>query len=247
MQAELRKAALAIQASRKLLVLTGAGLSREAGLPTFRDAQGLWRKHRPEDLASPEAFARNPALVWEWYRLRMEAARAAMPHAGHQALAALALRKGERMLVLNQNVDGLLERAYGDSGAPGHRLLALHGRLDRAHCQRCGNGCAAEQIGAEAVPLCPCGGRLRPSVVWFGESLSALHVECMDSWARQADLLLAVGTSAVVWPAAGLLPMARRRSVPVVVVNPRPEGVESGDLWIAEGAMRALPALVEEA
>lgn len=232
--------------ARRTLILTGAGLSQEAGLPTFRDAGGLWRNQRPEELATPEAFARQPELVWEWYRLRMEAARQARPHAGHEALARLALRKGPGLLVLNQNVDGLLERACEECGAGLSQVLAIHGSLSRAHCQSCGKGVAATELGPEALPTCLCGGRLRPSVVWFGESLSPLHLHRMEAWSLEMDLLVAVGTSALVWPAAGLLPLARRRRVPVVVVNPKPEGVEVGDLWIGESALRALPALVEE-
>lgn len=230
----------------RILVLTGAGLSREAGLPTFRDANGVWGKLRPEDLATPEAFARNPEKVWEWYRLRMEAARQACPHAGHEALARLALRKGPGLLVLNQNVDGLLERACTECGAGLAQVLAIHGNLSRAHCQRCGKSVATVELEPETLPTCACGGRLRPSVVWFGESLSPLHLHRMEAWSQEMDLLMAVGTSALVWPAAGLLPLARRRGVPVVVVNPLPQGVVAGDVWIGEGALRALPALVEE-
>jgi len=241
----LEQARARLGSARRVLVLAGAGLSQEAGLPTFRDEGGLWRQHRPEELASPEAFARDPRLVWEWYRMRMEAARQAVPHAGHLALATLARREGLDVLVVNQNVDGLLERAFALREAPVEKVLAIHGTLSRAHCQRCAFSVDSGDLPPQEVPVCACGGLLRPSVVWFGETLRSAHLRRMSRAAEVADVLLVVGTSAQVWPAAGLVPLVKSRGVPVVVVNPD-AAAGQGDLLLRGGALELLPALVEE-
>lgn len=233
-----------LRESRRVLVLAGAGLSRESGIPTFRGEDGLWRRFRPEELATPGAFARMPEQVWDWYRWRWERVREARPHAGHRALARLAMCR--RTTVANQNVDGLLEEAYAAAGADGRGVMAVHGTLRRAHCQRCGASREMGELPAAGVPACSCGGRLRPSVVWFGEELDPLHLARLAEEGEEADLALAVGTSALVWPAAGVLPRVRRRGRTVVVVNPDRDAAGPGDLWLEGGAARLLPALVED-
>jgi NAD-dependent deacetylase len=230
--------------SRRALALAGAGLSAEAGIPTFRGEGGLWRGHDPAQLATPEAFARQPALVWEWYRWRLERVLAARPHAGHRALARLGRRRD--LTVANQNVDGLLEQAWAEEGLEPQRVAALHGSIRHARCSACAARLPVEELPADPVPRCACGAPLRPDVVWFGEALEPRHLLLLEREARAADLVLALGTSAQVWPAAGVLDAARRRGVPVVVLNPDPRAGEAGDLLLAGGAALLLPQLLEE-
>ena len=226
-----------------MLVLCGAGLSAESGLPTFRGADGLWQSVRAEDLATPEAFARQPEVVWAWYRWRLERLAAARAHAGHRALAELAGRRAG--VVFNQNVDGLLEEVWAEQGLEPERLLALHGTLKRAHCERCGASLPMSELPADPLPGCACGGSLRPSVVWFGEALQAGHLRQLAQEPQRCDVGLAVGTSARVWPAAGVLESLRRRGRPLILLNPDPEGLLPGDLWLPLGAAEGLPRLLE--
>jgi NAD-dependent deacetylase len=168
--------ALLTRASR-VIVLTGAGVSAESGVPTFRGPEGLWRTFRPEDLATPQAFRRDPRLVWEWYAWRQERVRACAPNAGHHALARL-VRSG-RARVVTQNVDGLHDRAAADAagGDPSarERPLELHGSLFRVRCVRCASpeplASPVDASSEDTLPRCPCGALLRPDVVWFGEAL----------------------------------------------------------------------------
>jgi NAD-dependent deacetylase len=225
------------------VVLCGAGLSAEAGLPTFRGEEGLWQAFRPEELATPQAFQRRPEVVWAWYRWRMERLAAVSPHAGHRALARWCAGRTGRLF--NQNVDGLLEQVWEELGLDPQRLLALHGSLRRSHCERCGGSVPSDRLPPEALPLCGCGGRLRPSVVWFGEALQTRHLRALEEEARLADLVLAVGTSAQVWPAAGLLDALRRRGRPVLVLNPDPGAAQPGDMHLSLPAADGLPRLLE--
>jgi NAD-dependent deacetylase len=241
--APLARARRLLDSARRVLVLTGAGLSQESGVPTFRGPDGLWRTYRAEDLATPGAFARMPEEVWAWYRWRLEGLAAVRPNEGHRALARLA--GTHALTVLNQNVDGLLEQVWLEAGLEMSNLLALHGGIRRAHCQVCGLSLPMERVPADPLPRCSCGGPLRPSVVWFGENLDPRHLDRLAAECRLADLVLAVGTSAQVWPAAGVLPEARRRGVPVLVVNPDPAAAEGGDLLLQGGAAVLLPLLVD--
>jgi len=241
--APLEEARQALAGAARPVVLCGAGLSVEAGLPTFRGEEGLWHSFRPEELATPRAFQRQPEVVWAWYRWRMERLAVVQPHEGHRALANWSATHGGR--VFNQNVDGLLEKLWVERGLDPGRLLALHGSLGRCHCESCGSSLPSSELPRDPLPRCACGGRLRPSVVWFGEALQGRHLRALDEESRLADLVLAVGTSAQVWPAAGLLEALRRRRRPVLVLNPDPDSAAPGDLWLPLPAADALPRLLE--
>jgi len=192
-------------------VLSGAGISAESGIPTFRGAGGLWRNFRPEELATPEAFDRDPATVWEWYLWRRELIAQAEPNAGHFALAKLEERIPQFSLI-TQNVDGLHDRAGS------RHILKVHGDIWINRCRDCRRETA--RLPPERPPRCACGGLLRPGVVWFGEALPQDVWREAERAAGEADVLLVVGTSAQVYPAAGLVPYAQRNGAAVIEVNP---------------------------
>lgn len=226
--------------ARDIAVLTGAGISAESGLATFRDAPtGLWARFDPRELATPTAFARNPKLVWDWYAWRRERVAAAQPNAGHRALAEWERRVGH-FLLITQNVDGLHQRAGSQ------KLVELHGNIGRVKCSR--EGRLVERWDAEAagVPLCPgCGALLRPDVVWFEEMLPAEALAQAEAAARECDVLLVVGTSAEVYPAAALPALARESGAVVVEVNPNTTPLSRTADYALRGAAGAvLPALV---
>lgn len=208
-------------------MLSGAGLSAESGVPVFRGAQGLWRTHRPEDLATPQAFRRDPRLVWEWYAWRRDVVAACAPNDGHRAIARRAARGG--VAVVTQNVDGLHARARGEVASDGdvaYPLLELHGALSRDRCSGCGARTAAVSVdttSADRLPRCGrCGSLLRPDVVWFGESLDPSVLDTSFRLASEATVCLVVGTSAVVHPAASVPLATRHAGGTVVEVNPEP-------------------------
>jgi NAD-dependent deacetylase len=223
----LREVAEMLRGARALTVLTGAGMSAESGVPTFRGHEGLWRSFRPEDLATPEAFARDPELVWEWYRWRRDRIAAAYPNDGHHALARLEARVADFVLV-TQNVDGL------HLAAGSRTIIELHGNIWRVRCtrepfrvwdQRPRERAAVRPAPSDpahpgsCVPRCDCGARLRPDVVWFGEGLDPSDLERAFAAARRCDVLLVVGTSSVVYPAAALPAAAREAGARVVEIN----------------------------
>lgn len=194
-------------------VLTGAGISAESGVPTFRGAGGLWREFKAEDLATPEAFARDPKLVWEWYDWRRQEIAKAKPNSGHRALVKLEIQK-RNFTLITQNVDGLHDLA--GSG----KILKLHGDIWRVKCTACGAEFPNRRAPLPKIPPhCACGGLLRPGVVWFGEPLPPGMMAEAEHAVSQANVLLVVGTSAQVYPAAGLIPHARQAGVKVVEVN----------------------------
>lgn len=211
----------ALAAARRVAVLTGAGVSAESGIPTFRDAQqGLWARFRPEDLASPDAYFRDPALVWEWYAGRYRDVMAATPNAGHDLLTRLERGKEDGFFLATQNVDGLHARA--GSGTAGGRLVELHGNLTTARCEVCGqvDALPAPQ-DFTPPPICAvCGGRMRPNIVWFGEFLPEAALEAAADAFAAADVALIIGTSGVVYPAAGLAFETLRRGGTVIEINP---------------------------
>jgi NAD-dependent deacetylase len=214
-----------LRRARHVVVLTGAGVSAESGLPTFRDAlTGLWARHRPEDLATPEAFERDPRTVWAWYRMRREAALAAEPNLAHLALARLETQV-LRFTLITQNVDGLHRRAGS------RNVVELHGDLTRARCSR--DGTVVERWeepgdGGEPPRCESCGAYLRPDVVWFGEQLPEEALRQAWTAVYDCDLFLAVGTSNLVEPAASLPWLAAAQGATVGVINTSMEGQRSG-------------------
>jgi len=217
---------------RKVVAFTGAGVSAESGIPTFRSAGGLWRNFRAEDLATPEAFARDPELVWEWYEWRRQLIRDAEPNAAHLALAKL-----DDALVVTQNVDGLHLRAGSRD------VVELHGNIFRVRCTREGTTSDAPGELTEMPPRCACGAMLRPDVVWFGELLPDDAVARATQAMREADLVLVIGTSGVVYPAAGLVALCRGATVEI---NPQASALASGCTYtIEETAAVAVPPLVD--
>jgi NAD-dependent deacetylase len=212
----------------RIVVLTGAGLSAESGVPTFRGAGGLWKSYRPEDLATPQAFARDPRLVWEWYAWRRAFVAECAPNDAHLALARLALSHMSTTLV-TQNVDGLHHRAAEETAPAGSDPSAaypfeVHGAIHRDRCVRCGRrtpGCTDVDSTSEAtLPRCSCGGLLRPDVIWFGEALDAEVIGASFEAARAADVCLVVGTSSVVYPAASVPEVTLQQGGRVIEINP---------------------------
>jgi NAD-dependent protein deacetylase/lipoamidase len=203
--------------ARRVAVLTGAGISAESGIPTFRDAQtGLWAQFDPMQLATEEGFRADPSLVWRWYAWRRGLVRKAEPNAGHRALAA-AEANFERFRVITQNVDGLHARAGSTD------LIELHGNIMRTLClARCGfEEARPERLPGGEPPRCPrCGAWLRPGVVWFGEMLDPRDLEGAAAAVADCEVLLVVGTSGLVYPAAGLPAGAHRAGASVITVNP---------------------------
>jgi NAD-dependent deacetylase len=217
---------------RRVVVMTGAGVSADSGIPTFRGAAGLWREFRAEDLATPEAFRRDPALVWEWYEWRRALIRDAQPNAAHEAIARI-----PGGVVVTQNVDGLHARA-GSSD-----VVELHGNILRVRCVREGTVSVREQSFAEVPPHCECGALLRPDVVWFGEALPEDAVTRAVHAIRHADLLLVIGTSGVVYPAAGFVTLHEGLSIEI---NPEASGVSSAcTIAVPERAAVGTPPIVD--
>lgn len=229
MSAALDDARRLLETAGRIVFLTGAGISAESGVPTFRGDGGLWRTHRAEDLATPQAFQRDPRLVWEWYAWRRTTVAACAPNPGHLSLARFALARAGSARLITQNVDGLHRMAAEQAAAgadPRPALpLELHGSLFRDLCSGCGT-CFEEPAPVDAgagdtLPRCPlCGALLRPDVVWFGENLDVDTVAEAFDLARAADVCVAVGTSALVHPAASLPLVTLRSGGAVVEVNP---------------------------
>jgi NAD-dependent deacetylase len=237
----LDRAAELLGAATEVAALTGAGVSAESGLATFRGAGGLWEGHRVEDVATPSAFRRNPELVWHFYNARRANLRQTQPNAGHRALADLEARFGERFTLATQNVDGL-HRAAGS-----RRLLELHGSLLRVRCTGCGR---IEERGTEPLPDLPhcdrCGALLRPDVVWFEEALPEHEWHEAKRAAERCDCFLVVGTSAVVYPAAGLIRSARYVGAKVIEVNLEKTAASvAADVGLYGPSGELLPRLLE--
>ncbi|MEV6845927.1 NAD-dependent deacylase [Actinoplanes sp. NPDC051411] len=242
---DLREAADLIDRAERIVIFTGAGVSAESGIPTFRDAlTGLWERFDPRRLATPEAFGDDPALVWGWYEGRRAAVERVEPNAGHRALAAIEQRAPE-CVVVTQNIDDLHERA--GSKEPIH----LHGSLFAPRCSACGRpaeveGTAETDDGRVTPPPCDhCGAPIRPGVVWFGEALPADAFEAAVAAAANCDVLITVGTSGVVFPAAEIPQVTARMGGTVIQVNPDPTPLDSvARINLRGAAAEVLPALV---
>jgi NAD-dependent deacetylase len=240
--AAIERAAELLRRSERVAVLTGAGVSAESGLATFRGAGGLWEGHRVEEVATPVAFQRDPELVWRFYNMRREALGRATPNAGHLALVELERRKGaENFALITQNVDGL------HAGAGSSQVWELHGSIRRVRCTGCQS---VTDRGLEMLPDLPrcldCQSLLRPDIVWFHEALP------MDVWnhaeeaARECSCLIVAGTSAVVYPAAGLIELAAASGASVIEVNLTPTAASGHASVFLEGPTgRLLPELVK--
>ncbi|MFQ5704059.1 MAG: NAD-dependent deacetylase [Gemmatimonadales bacterium] len=246
---ELDRAVEQLAGARRLLVVTGAGMSRDSGIPTFRDSlTGLWSKFDPQELATEPAFRRNPARVFGWYLTRWRQVREVEPHPGYYALIRLAERL-DRLTIATQNVDGLHSRAGSSDVIELHGSLSAFRCIDRGHRYEATNleDITVPDDGVVEPPSCSdCGSPIRPGVVWFGEPLPGEAVERAWSAVEQCDAMLVVGTSALVYPAAELPEIALSRDCPVIEINPTATPVTaSATAWLAERAAVALPTLVE--
>jgi len=229
-----------LAAAHRVAVLTGAGISAESGIPTFRDAlTGLWARYDPQELATPEGFARNPKLVWEWYAARRASIAGVQPNPGHAALAALE-KRFEQFTLVTQNIDSLHQRAGS------REVVELHGNIARVKC-------SIEQIivsdfpADESPPRCPCGAFLRPDVVWFGEMLPAEALAKAEAAAEQCEVFLSIGTSAQVYPAAELPLRALSAGATVVEINPERTALSRHVHFALQGSAGAiLPQLLQE-
>ena len=228
-----------LRRAQKLVALTGAGISAESGLSTFRDAQtGLWSKFRPEELATAEAFERDPKFVQDWYAWRRENALEAQPNAGHLALAEMEKRAPELLLV-TQNVDGLHVRAGSK------RMVELHGNIHRFRCFE--SDCPSDNFDIENGRCRSCGGHLRPDVVWFGEMLPTDALETAITAAENCDVFFSIGTSSVVYPAADLWRRAKDNGATVIEINKDPTPLTPlADYSFLGKAGEILPALVDQ-
>ena len=228
-----------LRRARSVAVLTGAGISAESGVPTFRGDGGLWREYKAEDLATPEAFARDPKLVWEWYDWRRGLIAKAAPNAGHKALVQLEIRT-PRFTLITQNVDGLHDMA--GSG----KILKLHGDIWRMRCLECGANFPNRRVPLPRIPPhCACGGVARPGVVWFGEPLPEGMMKEAEHAVAEAEVVLVIGTSAVVYPAAGLIPYAKQAGAKVIEINTEPTAATAVvDCALHGPAAEILPQLI---
>ena len=230
-----------LRSTQRAAALTGAGISAESGVPTFREAQtGLWSRFRPEELATPEAFRRDPRLVWEWYAWRRELTASAQPNPGHLALAEME-RHIPKFTLITQNVDGLHRRAGS------RKVLELHGNIQRIKCMD--EGCLVEDWAdsVDIPPRCPnCGGLLRPDVVWFGESLPLEKLQAAWDAAEVVEVFFSIGTSTTVEPAASLPFVAHQRGATVVEINPHETPLTRLAAYTLKGPSGLmLPALVK--
>ena len=251
--------------AKRIVVLTGAGISAESGVPTFRGEGGLWKNFRAEDLATPEAFARDPAFVWEWYRWRQALVARCLPNEAHHALTDLAIRRAG-VTIITQNVDGLHARAAYDVAPvadPAPALpIELHGSLFRSRCVACGALSDSGPVDDVDIPAAPiaddaespsahracctdCDGAIRPDVVWFGEMLDPAIIGKAQQLSSEADVCLVIGTSGLVHPAAGLAFLTKQSGGAVIEVNPEPTPItDIATISIRGTAVDVVPALV---
>ena len=236
----IKRAADIIANSKKLLVFTGAGISAESGIPTFRGQDGLWENYRVEDVATPEAFSRNPRLVWKFYSERRRKALSVKPNAAHYAVARLE-KLFDDFLVVTQNVDDLHRKAGNK------KLIEIHGNLFREKCTACAFIRNSES-SYEEPPLCPdCGAMLRPDVVWFGEPLPEKEISEAFDFAEEADTVIVIGTSAIVFPAAQIPFVVYNHGGKIIEVNLEPTPVtDIANVSIFEKCGIVLPKILDE-
>lgn len=233
MKTDLNEARDIVGKASKIVVLTGAGVSAESGVPTFRGEQGLWKTYRPEQLANPSAFSANPELVWEWYQWRQSIVAKCEPNAGHRALAELEGRKPSVTLI-TQNVDGLHRKAGSEN------VLELHGNIWRTRCTREGN-----PRDYDGNLKCSCGAWLRPHIVWFGESLDPQVLDEAFSKSEFSDVFLCVGTSGLVAPANMLPRVAQQAGATLIELNVEPTPLsQSADYFLEGPSAELLPRLL---
>lgn len=236
---EIEKVRERLESSSAAVALTGAGVSAESGVPTFRGPGGLWRNFRAEELATPEAFDADPALVWEWYDWRRRLVASCSPNPAHRALAEIE-KKLPGFTLITQNVDGL----HAVAGA--RRVIELHGSIWRVRCMACKEESGNRDVPISIPPRCACGGLLRPAVVWFGEGLDGAVMDAAFEASSRADLMLVAGTSGVVQPAASLVSVAARAGAFVVEVNTVSTSLStSADACLTGPAGVVLPLLAD--
>ena len=251
--AEVERAAKLLATKQRICVLTGAGISAESGIPTFRDKQtGLWEKYSAEDLATPDAFARDPKLVWSWYQWRRQQVASRKPNPAHIALAQWQYHSRSthhQLTLITQNVDDLHEQA-------GSVVTHLHGNLWRNKCSRCDTPYQSQSNGSydseysinfdEALIICQhCDGYIRPDIVWFGESLPVQAWQTAEEAAADCDVFISIGTSSLVYPAAGLAQLAKHNGAKIIEINPYPTPNTLVDITLAAKAGIVLPELVK--
>lgn len=248
-QKDIAQACQWLQEASRIAMLTGAGVSAESGVPTFRDAPaGHWSRYRPEDLATEEAFRRDPAHVWDWYAERRRKTGSVQPNAGHRAVAGFQQRHPGRLALATQNVDGLHQKAGSQD------VWALHGNLFEDQwldpcplARRPQDACHVGQAEPGRPPRCiQCGNMVRPAVVWFGEALPRYAIKAAQEAAHACQAMLVAGTSGLVYPAAGLAHLAREAGAKVVIVNPEPTDLdEVAHLVLRGSSAELLPALLD--
>lgn len=228
--------------ARSIVAFTGAGVSAESGVPTFRGTDGIWSKLKPEELASMNAFMKNPSMVWEWYAHRRKIMSGIAPNPGHYALARME-NLAPSFAVITQNIDNLHRRAGSRA------VYELHGNIERNYCMKCGTPYGDDfVVTATGLPLCPsCGGLVRPDVVWFGEMLPEDEWDASVRAAEGADLFMSIGTSAVVYPAASLPLVAKRSGAYLLEINPEPTPLTPQADEFLQGASGVLLPLLAEA
>lgn len=252
--AEVDRAAKLLGAKQRICILTGAGISAESGIPTFRDQQtGLWENYGAEDLATPEAFARDPKLVWSWYQWRRQVVADKKPNPAHDALAQWQYHtqsSGQKVTLITQNVDDLHEQA-------GSTATHLHGHLWRNRCSQCdapyqkqsrGSYSSADTMDySEALISCShCDGYIRPDIVWFGETLPVQAWLTAEQAAAHCEVFISIGTSSLVYPAAGLAQLAKDNGAKIIEINPNPTPNTIVDITLAEKAGIIMPLLIQK-
>ena len=252
--AEVERAAKLLASKQRICVLTGAGISAESGIPTFRDKQtGLWGNYAAEDLATPEAFARDPKLVWSWYQWRRQLVADKKPNPAHDALAQWqqhAAKSGQRLTLITQNVDDLHEQA-------GSRVTHLHGNLWQNRCSQCnmpydnGSGMGENSkrdvsFNQDLLTCQHCDGYIRPDIVWFGEALPVDAWRAAEEAAANCEAFISIGTSSLVYPAAGLAQLAKQNGAKIIEINPHPTPNTIVDITLAEKAGVVMPLLIQK-